>query len=42
VEKACRHVPVMPGAVGDDGLIADEATRAAIADVLTALVGSVE
>ncbi|MDT4910061.1 MAG: hypothetical protein QOI69_3302 [Pseudonocardiales bacterium] len=41
VEKACRHVPVMPGAVGDDGLIAGEATRAAIADVLTALVRSV-
>ena len=34
---ACRHVPVAPGAVGADGLIADEATRAAIADVLTAL-----
>jgi chromate reductase, NAD(P)H dehydrogenase (quinone) len=38
VEKACRHVPVMPGAVGADGLIADPATRTAIAEVLLALV----
>ncbi len=38
VEKACRHVPVLSGAVGEDGLVADEATRTAIADVLTALV----
>jgi chromate reductase len=37
VADACRHVPVGPGAVGPDGLIADEATRAAIADVLHAL-----
>jgi len=37
VDKACRHVPVLPGAVGDDGLIADQETRAAIADVLLAL-----
>jgi NAD(P)H-dependent FMN reductase len=38
VEKACRHVPVLPGAVGDDGLIADEETRTALAKVLLALV----
>jgi chromate reductase, NAD(P)H dehydrogenase (quinone) len=37
VADACRHVPVPPGAVGADGLIADESTRAAIADVLQAL-----
>lgn len=37
VENACRHVPVPIGAIGDDGLIADKATRTAIADVLTAL-----
>ena len=38
VADACRHVPVGPGAVGADGLIADPATRAAIADVLRTLV----
>jgi chromate reductase, NAD(P)H dehydrogenase (quinone) len=38
VADACRHVPVPPGAVGADGLIADEATRAAMADVLRTLV----
>jgi chromate reductase, NAD(P)H dehydrogenase (quinone) len=37
VEDACRHVPVARDAVGADGLIADEATRAAIADALVAL-----
>ncbi|MEP7019981.1 MAG: NAD(P)H-dependent oxidoreductase [Pseudonocardiales bacterium] len=37
VEDACRHVPVPVGAIGDDGLIADPATRTAIADVLAAL-----
>jgi NAD(P)H-dependent FMN reductase len=37
VADACRHVPVAPGAVGPDGLIADETTRAAIADVLLTL-----
>jgi NAD(P)H-dependent FMN reductase len=42
VEKACRHVPVLPGAIGDDGLIADEDTRAAIADVFTTLVAAAE
>jgi NAD(P)H-dependent FMN reductase len=41
VEKACRHVPVLPGAIGDDGLIADPETRAEIADVLTVLARSV-
>lgn len=38
VDKACRHVPVLPGAVGEDGLIADSATRTAMADVLLAVV----
>jgi chromate reductase len=37
VADACRHIPVAPGAVGSDGLIADEPTRAAMADVLRAL-----
>ncbi len=32
--EACRHVPVPRDAVGADGLIADPATRAAIAGVL--------
>ncbi|PZS16174.1 MAG: NADPH-dependent FMN reductase [Pseudonocardiales bacterium] len=39
VEKACRHVPVLPGAIGDDGVIADPETRAAIAAALLALIG---
>jgi chromate reductase len=39
VEEACRHVPVAPGAVGTDGLIADESTRSALRDVLLALDG---
>jgi chromate reductase len=38
VEDACRHVPVPREAVGADGLIADESTRAAIAEALAALV----
>jgi NAD(P)H-dependent FMN reductase len=37
VEDACRHVPVPREAVGGDGLIADHATRAGIAEVLAAL-----
>jgi NAD(P)H-dependent FMN reductase len=40
VEDACRHVPVARDAIGADGLIADDATRAAIADALTALAGA--
>ena len=39
VEDACRHVPVPRESVGADGLIHDDATRAAISDVLRALVG---
>ena len=39
VDDACRHLPVARDAVGPDGQIADPATRAAIADVLRALVG---
>ncbi|WAX55733.1 NAD(P)H-dependent oxidoreductase [Jatrophihabitans cynanchi] len=37
VEDACRHIPVTREAIGDDGLIGDAATRAAIADALAAL-----
>ena len=37
VEDACRSVPVARDAVGADGLIADDTTRAAIAEVLAAL-----
>ncbi len=40
VGRACRHIPVPSGAIGADGLIEDEQTRAAIADVLTALVAA--
>jgi chromate reductase, NAD(P)H dehydrogenase (quinone) len=43
VESACRHVPVARDAIGEDGLVTDEATRAGIADALAALaVGSQE
>jgi NAD(P)H-dependent FMN reductase len=42
VDKACRHVPVLPGAAGEDGLIADDGTRTAIANVLTILARFVE
>ena len=38
VEDACRHVPVPRDAVGVDGLIDGEPTRAAIRDALAALV----
>jgi len=37
VEDACRHIPVTREAIGDDGLIGDPGTRAAIADALAAL-----
>jgi NAD(P)H-dependent FMN reductase len=40
VDEACRSVPVARDAAGPDGLIADAATRTAIADVLTVLAGS--
>jgi NAD(P)H-dependent FMN reductase len=40
VEDACRHVPVARDAIGADGLITDHATRAAIADALTALAAA--
>jgi chromate reductase len=39
VEDACRHVPV-PSESAREGLIADQATRAAVRDVLSALVGA--
>ena len=37
VEAACRHVPVPRDGLGPDGLITDDATRSAIAEVLAAL-----
>jgi chromate reductase, NAD(P)H dehydrogenase (quinone) len=37
IDDACRSVPVAPESIGADGLIADEPTRAAISDTLTAL-----
>jgi chromate reductase len=37
VRDACVSVPVPPGSVGPDGLIADEAVRAGIRSVLTTL-----
>ncbi|MDT4917540.1 MAG: hypothetical protein QOI15_748 [Pseudonocardiales bacterium] len=40
VDAACVHVPVPRDATGPDGLIADDATRAAIADALTALAAA--
>ncbi len=40
VEDACRHVPVARDAIGADGLIADAATRSAIAGALTALAAA--
>jgi hypothetical protein len=40
VEDACRHVPVPRDAIGPEGLIADEATRTALADVLAALAAA--
>jgi NAD(P)H-dependent FMN reductase len=38
VKDACRDVPIAREAVGGDGLVADDAIRAAIRDVLAALV----
>ena len=40
VEDACRHVPVARDAIGTDGLIADDATRSAIAGALTTLAAA--
>ena len=40
VEDACRHVPVARDAIGADGLVADEATRDAIADALKKLAAA--
>ena len=40
VDDACRHVPIAHEVVGPDGLIADEPTRAAIAEVLTVLAAA--
>ncbi|HJQ42227.1 MAG TPA: NAD(P)H-dependent oxidoreductase [Jatrophihabitantaceae bacterium] len=37
VDDACRHVGVMPGAVGPDGLIDDPTVRAELSDVLSTL-----
>lgn len=38
VDAACQHVPVARKSVGADGLIHDEATRAALRDVISALL----
>jgi NAD(P)H-dependent FMN reductase len=40
VGDACRHVPVAREAIGPDGLIEDDATRTAIADVLRVLAAA--
>jgi chromate reductase, NAD(P)H dehydrogenase (quinone) len=40
VDAACRSIPVGRELVGPDGLIADPATRTAIADALAALVAA--
>ena len=37
VESACRHIPVPGGAIGSDGLIADEGTREQLRAVLADL-----
>lgn len=37
VESACIHLPVVPTMVGDDGMIHDDAARAALMAVLTDL-----
>ena len=38
VEDACRHVPVARESVGPDGLVADPAVHAGIADAITTLL----
>ncbi|GAB2469787.1 NADPH-dependent FMN reductase [Jatrophihabitans fulvus] len=38
VEDACRSIPISSADVGPDGVVADPGIRAAITDVLTALV----
>ncbi len=40
VEAACVHIPVGRGEIGQEGLVTTEATRTAIAAVLTALAGA--
>jgi hypothetical protein len=40
VDEACRPVPVPPGSVGADGLIADAGVRASIRAVLLDLVAA--
>ena len=40
IEDACRHIPIAREAVGADGLIADPATRAAIAQLLHDLLAT--
>jgi NAD(P)H-dependent FMN reductase len=38
VDGACAHVPVAPHMIGADGLVEDGTARAALADVLDAVV----
>lgn len=40
IDDACRHVPVAREAIGPDGLIADDTTRAAISEVLATLAAA--
>ncbi len=40
IEDACRHIPIAREAVGADGIIADPATRAAIAQLLHDLLAT--
>ena len=42
VEDACAHIPVDHGAVGEDGLIADDEIRSRVAAVLAALATHAE
>jgi NAD(P)H-dependent FMN reductase len=42
VEEACARAPVTRSAVGDDGLVADVATRTRIADVVDAIRARIE
>jgi chromate reductase, NAD(P)H dehydrogenase (quinone) len=42
VDDACRSVPVARESVGADGRIADEATRAALGDVMAVLAAANE
>ncbi len=38
IEPACRDLPLAPGAAGPDGLVADPAFRASLAEIVQALI----